>query len=156
MKKFDVLLKKAELFEKLSIHGDRKSFLQSLSQQDWSDVARQEGDLPESVIPPVPPVRQETPAIVAPPPPVSSNAPSISQPALYAVQNYLNKDTLNEMPPITPDGKWGPETSGRVLYWAKKNKLNLSLQDLVDLLKTKAATQTTQNTPNLDLAKYTV
>lgn len=32
MSKFSSLLKKVELFEKLAVHGDRKTFLQSLSQ----------------------------------------------------------------------------------------------------------------------------
>jgi hypothetical protein len=33
MKKIDELLKKAELFEKLAIYGDRKSFLRAIAEE---------------------------------------------------------------------------------------------------------------------------
>jgi hypothetical protein len=153
MKKIDALLKKVELFERLAVYGDRKSFLQALAQQptNWSDVARREGDLPEDhSIPapkPIPEVNVEDLKSSIPTVPVESLSvakpaapagPNVSPAALYTIQNFINKDMVNEWAPVTPDGKWGPETANRILQWGKKNNLNVGLQQLVDMLKARA------------------
>jgi hypothetical protein len=154
MKKINSLLQKVELFERLAVYGDRKSFLEALSQQTWGDVSRQEGFAPESPGIPAPPPE-------APPVPVDSlpkakpapTAQPVSPAALYTIQNFMNKDMLNELPPITPDGKWGPETAGRVLAWGKKNAPKLNMQQLLAVLKVKAmgagVEQQLQPGPNL-------
>jgi hypothetical protein len=146
MKNLNALLKKVELFERLSVYGDKRSFLQALAQQadTWSDVARQEGDLPETHSIPapsaekpsnIPEVSVESLPKAAPAAPAG---PSISPKDLYSVQKYINNDMLNEWAPVTPDGKWGPETAKRVLQWGKKNNLNLGIQQLLDMAKSKA------------------
>jgi hypothetical protein len=146
MKKLDALLRKVESFERLAVYGDRKSFLQALSQQaeTWSDVARQEGDLPESHSIPAPSAEKpsDVPEVsvdsLPKATPATSAGPSISPQDLFKVQNYLNKDMVNDWPPVTPDYKWGPETAKMLLQWGKKNKLNFGVQQLLDLAKSKA------------------
>lgn len=63
---------------------------------------------------------------------------NVSPNDLESIQNFLNQDLINEMPPITPDGIWGTETSGRIQYWAKKNKITQPLSRLIDMLKARA------------------
>jgi hypothetical protein len=160
MKKFDTLFKKVELFERLAVYGDRKSFLQALAQDatSWEDEARREGDVPEDHR--IPPPSPETPAspVAAPTAPVApAGGPSVSPSELTGIQNYLNKVMLDKWPPVNPDGKWGPETARIVAQWAKANKLNLSMQQLIESLKSRAMGQGVTNSvstgPEFDLAK---
>jgi hypothetical protein len=142
MKNLDMLLRKVELFERLAVYGDRKSFLQALAQDNtWSDIARQEGDLPEDHSIPAPSETKPSniPEITVPGKPATTSAgPSISPASLYAVQNYINKDMINDLPPIKPDGIWGTETAKRVLEWGKKNNLNFGIQQLLDMAKARS------------------
>jgi hypothetical protein len=172
MKKIDALLKKVELFERLAVYGDRKSFLQALAQQptNWSDVARQEGDLKEdhSIPPPrpIPEVNVEDLKSSIPTVPVESlpvakpaapAGPSITPAALMDVQKYLNQ--MIPYSEIAEDGKWGPQTAKLLLEWAKKNNYNVGIQQLVDMAKSQSAGADARKqlsdvpTPNLDLAK---
>jgi hypothetical protein len=41
MDSIDEIVKKAELFEKLAVYGDRKSFLQAIAQEDGSHISQQ-------------------------------------------------------------------------------------------------------------------
>ena len=143
MKNLDALLRKVESFERLAVYGNRKSFLQALSQQaeTWSDVARQEGDLPESHSIPAPSAEKpsDVPEVSVDSLPKAAPAgPSIDPQNLLNIQNYLNKSMLSKWPPVTPDGKWGPETAKMLLQWGKDNNLNFGIQQLLDLAKSKA------------------
>src|SRR5271165_1903040 len=106
MKKIDSLLKKVELFERLAFYGDRRSFLEALSQQmDYIDPAtgRKLTFDPSKVPVPapstpskldqIPPPRPESPE--AAPVPVESlpkAKPTSTQPVspavLYTIQNF--------------------------------------------------------------------
>src|SRR5271168_772555 len=103
MKKIDSLLKKVELFERLAFYGDRKSFLEALAQQTWTDVGRQEGDVPESPgIPSPAPISTVNVNNLPKAAPVAKPAPAkpaVSPAALYTIQNFMNKDMLNDLPP---------------------------------------------------------
>jgi hypothetical protein len=153
MKKIDALLKKVELFERIAVYGDRKSFLEALAQnfESFPPPSGQGINAPyvpgtAPVPPPPPPASTKPEAPVATPESAPAQAPAKPAPAglsinpqeLLSVQSYLNKDMLKEWPPVTPDGKWGPETARMVAQWAKKNKLNLGMQQLLDLAKSKA------------------
>lgn len=151
MKKFDELFKKVELFERLAVYGDRKSFLQALAQDatTWEEEARREGDVPETHE--IPPPSPEVPAapVAAPPAPVAPAAGlSVDPTQLEKIQNYLNKAMLDKWPPVQPDGKWGPETAKMVSQWAKANNLNFGMQQLVDILKNRAMGNAVSDTIN--------
>lgn len=161
MKKFDTLFKKVELFERLAVYGDRKSFLQALAQDvtSWEDEARREGDAPEdhTIPPPAPEAPMAAPVAPVAKAPAGPVGPSVSPKELHDIQTYLNKVMLDKWPPVTPDGKWGTETARMVSQWAKVNHLNLSMQQLLDSLKAKAMGQGVSDNistgPELDLAK---
>jgi hypothetical protein len=145
MKNLKALLKKVDLFERLAIYGDRTSFLQTIA-QTWEDEARREGDLPEEhTIPAPPPEPMQMPEdhITAKPPlPTTPFGPSIDPSDLRNVQSYLNDHIPGSTSaPLVLDGKWGPLTAAKTLEWAKQNNLNLSLQQLVDILKGKSMSQ---------------
>jgi len=142
MKNLNALLKKVELFERLAVYGDRRSFLEALAQQtDWTDEMHREGDLPEDHSIPAPPaplsyqptLNLPEQTIMGNPP---SRSPSIDQQSILNVQKYLNQKLPYSE--IKEDGIWGPETAKLVLEWAQKNNLHLGLQQLVDLIKAKA------------------
>lgn len=89
MKKCDELLKKAEVFEKLALYGDRKSFLQAIAQpapfSNPEAPTSFEGDLPSK---------------------------RKSDPAVKAMQAKLNKLLVPQghFFPIFEDGIWGDQT----------------------------------------------
>ncbi len=114
MGKFDVLLKKAEMFEKLAVYGDRKSFLQALSQEDpWAAVRQkleEERGLPPATIPPPPPASTQPAAQ-----PSAAPAPAATSHQSFPLeaQDQLNKILLpyeKIAVPLKLDGKLGPET----------------------------------------------
>jgi hypothetical protein len=120
MKKIDSLLKRAELFEKLAVYGDRKSFLKALSQD-----ASLSGGLGGSQMSGL---EMETPP--GPTGPFKS-IPVETQKEL----NQLLVDPVNPvMSPLLPDGKLGPETIAAALLF--RNKFNMPAT--VENIKAKA------------------
>ena len=101
MKKIDALLKKVELFEKLAVHGDRKSLLASIAQ-----ATPMVGGTPEAekyladLNPPGPQTLKET-TIVGNPPIDTKIQDMLNE--LLAVQR-------SDIFPLRLDGELGPET----------------------------------------------
>lgn len=133
MSKADTVLKKAIAYEILSLYGNRSSYLQALAQQDetWQDVARRQGDVPDT-IPAPPPADPNAPQkIDVPEQTISAPAPatkgSLGDPnTVYLLQIFLNKAFKNDIingrkGPIAEDYKWGPETAGRLKEWGSRN-----------------------------------
>ena len=141
MKKIDSLLNKVELFERLALYSDRRSFLEALSQQTWTDVGRQEGDVPEDAGIPAP--QPEVPSVptvsVESLPKVNTSPHGVPfNPDVKQVRAYLNQVFKNQLPPITVDGFLGNETTNRVKQWGLANKLHLDFSQLFDVVKARA------------------
>lgn len=74
---------------------------------------------------------------------------SVSPAELKAIQNFVNKEMLNKFPPVTPDGKWGPETARLVKEWGDANGFTgQPLQTVVDEAKAEAMGNQVANTIN--------
>jgi hypothetical protein len=149
MKKIDALLKKVEVFEKLAVYGDRKSFLKTLAQgvnapympgtappvnnppqaagPDSTTVT-----LPTDHIKGKPPVNNppqaagpDSTTITLPTDHIKGKPPVQFDPRVKAVQSFINRQLVPAgiISPIDEDGKWGPETAGALKTWGDKNKL---------------------------------
>lgn len=143
MKKIDALLKKVEVFEKLAVYGDRKSFLKTLAQElprvvvpnagppgsggHWSD--------PNSLAPDVAPspdrddsilMQKHLNAPAAPEKAAPGRAPAQFDPRVKAVQSLINRQLVPAgiISPIDEDGKWGTETASALKQWGDKNQLS--------------------------------
>ena len=92
MSKFDTLLKKAEMFEKLAVYGDRKDFLKALAYEPS----------PQGQAPATPP----------------ASYPAISP----ETQNQLNDLLVpgGEIFMLNPDGKLGPKTQAALAKFKAK------------------------------------
>jgi hypothetical protein len=104
MKKCDELLKKAEVFEKLALYGDRKSFLNAIAQN--YTPPREDSNVPweggSSQGPAATPTQTLKETVITANPPIDSK-----------VQKMLNDlliPTGDIFPPLKLDGEMGPKT----------------------------------------------
>ena len=134
MKKIDALLKKVEVFEKLAVYGDRKSFLKTLAQDIQSFPAGSAQGVNAPYMPGTAPSVNNLPeaapvsnSVTAPVAPAAKPAkePAKFDPRVKAVQSFINRQLVPAgiISPIDEDGKWGPETAGALKTWGDKNKL---------------------------------
>jgi len=132
MSKADLLLKKASSFEKLALYSDRKSFLQTISQDNkWTDMEHNEWYGKSNGIPPAPAnsFNQDSSNPLTPPPAMNALAPrEQAKPATAPAPapRSINPE-YQKLLGVTPDGKWGPATQTALdAYKAKINKPTLS------------------------------
>lgn len=124
MKRIDLLLKRAEQFEKLAVYGDRKSFLKALSQsqteafpppvqQEYLPEIRQQMGLDK-----VPVTQQQMSGLeLTPEQGALKPIPKETQVQL----NQLLVDPANpQMSPLRVDGLLGPETIAACRLFRKK------------------------------------
>jgi hypothetical protein len=157
MKKIDTLLKKVEVFERLAVYGDRKSFLQALAQdvQTFPPTSSQFINAP--YVPGTePPVSGKNPEEAAAPPAadntmympqdqIKGHRPAQYDARVHAVQSFINKQLVpaGVISPIDEDGKWGTETAKALKLWGDKNNLSgVPLTAVFTAAQTHAATNT--------------
>jgi hypothetical protein len=149
------------MFERLAIYGNRSSFIKSLGQAtntfdpygyDTKPSPSIDNDV-ENIPPPSPETATapvvNRPKETIPTVPVESlkpvsTGPSIDPTSLEGIQLYLNK-AMPQLPSLVPDGKWGPLTAKMLIEWGKARKLNLTIQQLLDLAKTKSMADDVSN-----------
>jgi len=177
MKKIDSLLKRVELFERLAVYGDRKSFLQALAQEVQPFPAASNSGVNAPYVPGTePPVNNSNSVTTLPTttimgdaaqqiPEMKYTAPLTFNPNVKKVQDFLNQELAVKNPimaPIKSDGLWGAETAKAVKLWGDVNKLNQNLSNTYALALSRAGAEGTINDlanvpkPNLEEAKNTL
>lgn len=119
MSKVDNLLKRASAFEKLAFYGDRKAFLQSLSQKYPNMTQSPMSDL--GVLPNLPPSQTSTDTVYTMPEVTIKGYPLIPK----DVQQQLSSINVEKGwgLPLTIDGELGPSTKFALDSFKKRMNL---------------------------------